>query len=117
MAAKPNDLEQRKESFAADVRRFVRSLPRTVGNIEDVKQLVRSSGSIAANCIETNESLGGKDRVMRFRIARKEAKESRLWLALVNTGVNRLLEEQRAALLQEATELKLIFTAIIKRLE
>jgi len=117
VAAKPNDLEKRTETFAAEVRRFVRSLPRTVGNIEDVKQLVRSSGSIAANCIEANESLGGKDRVMRFRISRKEAKESRLWLALVNTGENRLLEEQRAALLQEATELKLIFTAIIKKLE
>ena len=99
------------------MRRFVRRLPRTIGNIEDVKQLVRSSGSIAANCIEANESLGGRDRVMRFRIARKEAKESRLWLGLVNTADNSVLEEQRATLSQEATELMLIMTAIIKKLE
>lgn len=96
---------------------FVRRLPRTIGNIEDVKQLVRSSGSIAANCIEANESLGSKDRVMRFRIARKEAKESRLWLRLVNTADNLAMDEQRAALSQEAIELKLILTAIIKKLE
>lgn len=82
-----------------------------------MKQLVRSSGSIAANCIEANESLGSKDRVMRFRIARKEAKESRLWLRLVNTADNLAMDEQRAALSQEAIELKLILTAIIKKLE
>lgn len=54
---------------------------------------------------------------MRFRIARKEAKESRLWLGLVYTAENRVLDSQRAALIQEAMELKLILTAIIKKLE
>ena len=117
MPAKPHDLEARTEAFASAIRLFVRRLPRTVSNIEDVKQLVRSSGSIAANCIEANESLGGRDRVMRFRIARKEAKESRLWLGLLNTAENHELERQRAELIQESTELKLILTAIIKKLE
>lgn len=117
MPDKPHDLEERTEKFAADVRRFIRALPRTIGNIEDVRQLVRASGSVAANCIEANESLGAKDRVMRFRIARKEAKECRLWLRLVNTADNRSLDETRAALIQEAHELKLILTTIVKRLE
>ncbi len=47
--------------FAEDVRAFVRQLPRTIANIEDVKQLVRASGSVPANCIEANEALGNKD--------------------------------------------------------
>ena len=85
MAEKPKDLEERTAVFAENVRRFVRRLPRTVANIEDVKQLVRASGSVAANCIEANEALGNKDRVMRFRISRKEAKECQLWLRLINT--------------------------------
>jgi len=72
---------------------------------------------VAANCIEANESLGAKDRVMHFRIARKEAKESRLWLRLVHLAEHPVMGEQRAALVQEAHELKLIFTAIIKKLE
>gem|GEM_PF-2073313 len=54
---------------------------------------------------------------MRFRIARKEAKEARLWLRLVNTAENSALEAQRSLLAQEAMELKLILTAIIKKLE
>lgn len=117
MADKPRDLQERTALFAERVRFLVRSLPRTISNIEDVKQLVRSSGSVAANCIEANEALGDKDRLMRFRICRKEAKESQLWLRLLDTGKVTLLADEKAALGQEAQELKLILTAIIKKLE
>jgi four helix bundle protein len=86
MTERRKDLEERTAEFAESVRAFVRKLPRTISNLEDVKQLVRSSGSVAANCIEANEALGGKDRVMRFRTSRKEAKESQLWLRLSMLG-------------------------------
>ena len=103
--------------FAEEVRRFVRQLPRTLANIEDVKQLVRASGSVPANCIEANEALGNRDRVMRFKISRKEAKECQLWLRLVETGGRADVEAQRIALRQEAHELKLILTSIVRKLE
>ena len=54
---------------------------------------------------------------MRFRIVRKEAKEARLGVRRVNTAESPVLGQQRAVLLQEATELKLILTAFIKKLE
>ena len=95
MENKPVDLEERTALFAENVRGFVRRLPRTLANIEDVKQLVRASGSVPANCIEANEALGNKDRVMRFRISRKEAKECQLWLRLVNVGDNLVLDAER----------------------
>jgi len=117
MERKPNDLEERTALFAENVRHFVRRLPRTVANIEDVKQLIRASGSVPANCIEANEALGKKDRVMRFRISRKEAKECQLWLRLLDVGRDSGLEAERVCLRQEALELKLIFTSIIKKLE
>ena len=117
MPEKPRDLQERTAQFAEAVRTLVRLLPRTLSNIEDVKQLVRSSGSVAANCIEANEALGDKDRLMRFRICRKEAKESQLWLRLLDAGQNVELGNSRAALFQEAHELKLILTTIIKKLE
>lgn len=117
MAEKPRDLQERTAQFAEAVRDLVRALPRTISNIEDVKQLVRSSGSVAANCIEANEAVGDKDRLMRFRICRKEAKESQLWLRLIYIGQNAALSDGKAALWQEALELKLILTTIIKKLE
>jgi four helix bundle protein len=117
MGEKPKDLEERTAAFAGNIRYFVRTLPRTISNIEDVKQVVRASGSVAANCIEANEALGNRDRVMRFRICRKEAKECELWLRLINVGENDAIDGTRESLRQEAHELKLIFTAIIKKLE
>jgi len=45
------DLEERTFQFAKDVRLFVKSLPKTIANIEDVKQLIRAAGSIGANYI------------------------------------------------------------------
>jgi len=110
-------LEKCTAVFAEDVRGYVRKLPRTISNAEDVKQLVRASGSVAANCIEANESLGAKDRLFRFRICRKEAKETSLWLRLVHTDADAALAKRRETLQQESRELRLILSAIIRKLE
>src|SRR4051794_11530227 len=111
------DLEERTFLFAKWVRAFVKTLPRSIGNFEDSKQLVKSSGSVGANYIEANEALSAKDRMMRVRISRKEAKESRYWLRLVDTGSGPAVEVERAALIQEATELTSILAAILRKLE
>ena len=76
------DLENRTYNFAKRCRNFVKELPRTISNIEYGKQLIRSSGSQAANYIEANECLSKKDFYHRIKICRKESKESRLWLRL-----------------------------------
>src|SRR6185295_18226894 len=104
-------LEQRTLRFAQAVRMFAKHLPRTIGNTEDAKQLVRSSGSVGANYREANGALGRKDFVMRLRIARKEAKESNYWLQLVDSLSDELIEKGRAELMQEATELTSILGA------
>ncbi len=108
-----NELEERTYVFARDVRRLVQKLPRTDANQEDIPQLVRASGSVAANYLEANDSLGKKDFLMRMRITRKESKESRLFLRLVDCGDDSELTAERGQLAQEALELKLIFSSII----
>lgn len=111
------DLEARTEKFARDVRAFVRLLPRTLSNRADVPQVVRSSGSVAANYLEANEALSKKDFLMRVKISRKESKETRLFLRLVYTADRPELERQRQALEQEATELMNILSAILRNSE
>jgi len=69
------DLEERTFAFAKHSRALVRRLSKTIGNVEDSRQLIRSSGSVGANYIEANESLSKKDFVLRIKICRKEAKE------------------------------------------
>ncbi len=109
------DLEDRTFKFAKRVRIFVKQLPRTVCNLEDVKQLVRCSGSIGANYIEANDALGKKDFLMRIRISRKEAKEAGYWLRLLDTRGTNELDDERTVLVQEASELMRIFGAILRK--
>lgn len=59
------DLEERTFQFAKDVRLFVKTLPKTIANIEDGKQLIKASGSVGGNYREANEALSKKDFVNR----------------------------------------------------
>jgi four helix bundle protein len=111
------DLEERTFEFARDLRAFVRQLPQTLSNIEDVKQVVRASGSVGANYIEANEALSKKDFLMRIKICRKEAKESRFFLRLLHIADRKELDAGRAELIQESTELMNIFGAIVRKSE
>jgi len=113
--SKQYDLEERTLEFAKQVRKFIKNLPKTIGNFEDSKQLVRSSGSVHANFIEANEALSKKDFYHRVKICRKEAKESRSWLILIDTEKNSGLEEESKKLIQESTELMKIFGSIITK--
>lgn len=82
--------------------------------MEDSKQLIRSSGSVAGNYIEANEKLGDKDFKFRLKISRKEAKESTLWLKLLR-DLNPEFESELKELLVECQELRKILSAIINK--
>jgi four helix bundle protein len=111
--SKQYDLEKRTFEFARNVRIFVRKLPKDICNLEDGKQLVRSSGSTGANYIEANESLSKKDFSLRIKICRKEAKESRYWLNLLMLEGE--LDVERNILVDESMQLTKIFGAILEK--
>lgn len=111
---KPYNLEERTFEFAKSCRTLISKLPTGIANIEDGKQLVRSSGSVGANYIEANEKLGDKDFSFRLKIARKEAKESVYWLKLLkSSNPEQVIEIEEA--LGEAQELRKILSAIINK--
>jgi four helix bundle protein len=111
---KPYDLEERTFLFAKSCRIYIRILSKTASNIEDAKQLVRSSGSVGANYIEANEKLGDKDFIFRLMISRKEAKESKYWLRLLH-DLNPELAHYSDPLLVEIEELRKILSSIINK--
>lgn len=115
MQARRHDLIERTFQFALLTRQFVNRVPRLLANIEDCRQLVRSSGSVAANYLEAQEALSRRDFFYRIKVCRKEAREAGLWLRLVNVGDSVTGEAERGALVAEARELKLIFAAIANR--
>jgi hypothetical protein len=53
---------------------------------------------------------------MRFRICRKEARETGLWLRMIHPGENEVVRAEQARLNDEAGQLVKIYSTIIKRL-
>ena len=111
--SKHYNLEERSLEFARRVNSYVRKLPKDIPNIENGKQLVRSAGSVGANYIEANEALSKKDFVMRVKISKKEAKESRFWLRLTEPLQEH--QKEKDVLIQEVTELMKIFGSILEK--
>ena len=109
-------IEERTFLFAKDCRFLVKDLKYTISNSEDGKQLVRSSGSVGANYIESNEKLGDKDLKFRLKTSRKEAKESEYWLRLLK-ALNEQHSDRIQSLINKAGELRKILSAIINKLK
>ena len=109
------DLEERSFQFAKRVVIFCKILPRTISNIEYIKQVSRASASVGANYIEANEALSRKDFVMRLKISRKEAKETAFWLRLLMETNDEKLAEEGSVCLAEAIALKKILSAILDK--
>jgi len=111
---KEYNLEERTEEFAKNVLRLCKKLIKNTINIELIKQLVRASCSVGANYIEANEALSKKDFYHRMKICRKEVKEARYWLKLINSA-NDNIEKEIDVFIGEATELMNIFGAIVRK--
>ncbi len=114
---RPYDLEERTFLFAKETREFVKKPPRTIASVEDIKQLVRSSGSVGANYIEADESVSKKDFLLRIKTCRKESKESAYWLRLLDCESSAALQAECDRLTTEARELMNIFGAILRKSE
>ena len=115
--SKQYDLEDRTLEFAKRVRGLVKRLPKTLANVEDGRQLIKASGSVGANYNEANEAISKKDFISRITICRKEAKESKYWLKLIDTEEEAELENERQDLEREASELTSIFGSIVTKSE
>lgn len=95
---------------------FIKKIPKTISNIEDGKQVIKSLGSVGANYIEANEKVGKKDLKFRLKISRKEAKETMYWLRLILNSNEKIDHVENKRLINEALELRSILSAIINKL-
>lgn len=102
------DLEERTAKFAEEIIKFVKKIPKTSENLSIITQLTKSGTSIAANYYEATEAESKKDFSHKIGIAKKEAKEAKLWFRVVVASEPQLADEARP-LYKEAHEFVLIF--------
>jgi len=106
------DLEERTGRFGEAIIEFVKTLERNEINRPLIGQLVDAGTSIGANYMEADGAESKKDFRHKIAICKKEAKETKHWLRMIQKA-----NPQRAAecrkFWQEAHELTLIFSAIL----
>jgi len=109
------DLEERTFQFALAVRSCISESQWTSTQWSDCDQLLRSSGSVAANYIEANNAVSKPDFLFRIRIAKKEASECKLWLRLLGeTSENEFTKSTLRVLFKESDELTRILATILR---
>jgi four helix bundle protein len=107
----PFEIRERTFQFAVRVTELVRKMPRTLDAVEIGCQLLRSGTSVGANVEEAHGAESQRDFVHKMSIARKEARESRYWLRLIQASI--IDSEETQALMQESDELVRILSAIV----
>lgn len=110
------ELEDRFHNYAKLVRDYCTKLKWDVINLEYIRQVIRSSGSVSANYTEASDDLGKSDEKMKLKISRREAKETIKWLDLTLTYGDKLLEGIKIQLIDEGEQIRKILSAIVIKL-
>ena len=108
------DLEERTQKFGENIIEFAKTISKTVITIPLIDQLIRAGTSVGSNYCEADCAESRKDFEHKLGICKKESKESKHWLRMIAKAVPEKRENARK-LWQEANELNLIFTSIVRK--
>ena len=109
-----NDLKERTKTLALRVIRMFARLPKSDVARVLGRQVLRSGTSVGANYREADEARTKAEFISKMGDSLKELSESEYWLELLVESETVKLKTM-APLLQETRELKLIFSAIIRK--
>jgi four helix bundle protein len=107
------NLIERTAQFGENVICFVEILPKNPINNPLISQVVRSATSVGANYCEADCAESKKDFQHKIGICKKESKETTHWFRMIAMA-NQNKKDECRKLWQEAHELCLIFSSIIK---
>ncbi|MGH7215056.1 MAG: four helix bundle protein [Tepidisphaeraceae bacterium] len=110
------DLEERTARFGEMIIAFAKRVPVGPVTAPIISQLVRAATSVGANYCEANDAESRKDFRHKMGICRKESRENKHHLRMVAAAGPGLKDDARI-LWQEAKELNLIFSSIIRKLD
>lgn len=110
------DLEERTTRFSENIVELCKSIKLETITEPIIKQLVRAGTSVGANYMEANNACSKKDFKNKIFICKKEIRETRYWIQILQKAVASKIENVNLVK-QEALELNLIFQKIITTLE
>lgn len=108
------DLEERTKRLSKAIIVFLKDVPQDLISKPIILQLIRCVTSIGANYCEADDAESRRDFQHKLGICKKESREAKYWLEMLETARPELSPEIKA-LWNEAKELNLIFNAIINK--
>ena len=108
------DLEERTAKFGENIIQFAKNIPDNIITKPLTSQLIRAGTSVGSNYCEADCAETRKDFEHKLGICKKESRETKHWLRMIVMAVSQLKDRARP-LWQEANELNLIFTTIVKK--
>ncbi len=106
------DLGERTAKFGEEIIEFAKTLERNEINRPLIGQLVSAGTSVGANYMEADGAESKKDFRHKIGICKKESKETKHWLRMIDkANPSKNVESRKLA--QEAQELTLIFSSIL----
>jgi len=108
------DIYERVYQFALLVVKFSRKLPKTAEADILRKQMIRSATSIAANMQEADGSRTRSEFRHAVTVSKKEAKETKLWLRMINDLYPQLVMESDPLISENEELIKILATIIIR---
>ncbi|MEL6625557.1 MAG: four helix bundle protein [Bacteroidota bacterium] len=112
----PQDpLIQHNTQFAIAIRDFGKVIPMTVSNVEDLKELIRVSGSIGARYIQAKQASSKPNYIQLLAASQADTQVTIHWLNLIDTQGSRDLEHRRNQLIKAAEELSRVLLQLIQK--
>ena len=108
------DIYERVYQFALLVVKFSRKLPKTAEADILRRQMIRSATSIAANMQEADGSRTRSEFRHAVTVSKKEAKETKLWLRMINDLYPQLVMENDPLISENEELIKILATIIIR---
>ena len=108
------DLEERTAKFGENIIQFAKNIPDSTITKPLISQLIRAGTSVGSNYCEADCAETRKDFEHKLGICKKESRETKHWLRMIVMAAAQLKDGARP-LWQEANELNLIFTTIVKK--
>ena len=113
MQERGKELEERTATFASNVVRFVRTLPKAAPEQVLGRQLLKAGTAVGANYRAARRSRSRREFLSRLGVVVEESDETVYWLELL-TRDPACAALDVASLLQEARELRAIFATSLR---
>ncbi|MCI4670665.1 MAG: hypothetical protein MRZ79_21195 [Bacteroidia bacterium] len=112
--ANKDPLVEHTLQYALAIRGFGKQLPMSVANVEDLKELIRSSGLVGQIYLQATQATNKRDFQLGVRACYNQLDKTIYWLKLVDVQGEVALDQKRGQLIAATEEIMDLLKRLIQ---